>query len=62
MDLHTFEPDGTHLSYQNLNGITGTLDVDDTSSYGSENYLVGSDDVMAGEHTIGINYFSGEAK
>ena len=40
MDLHTFEPDGTHLSYQNLNGITGTLDVDDTSSYGSENYLV----------------------
>jgi|TARA_B100000519_G_scaffold197017_1_gene204205 uncharacterized protein YfaP (DUF2135 family) len=54
MDLHTFEPDGTHLSYQNLNGITGTLDVDDTSSYGSENYLVGSDDVMAGEHAIGI--------
>lgn len=59
VDLHVFEPDGTHVYYSNKTGSDGFLDVDDTRSFGPENYFVACSDVNAGEYSFGVNYYSG---
>lgn len=61
MDLHVFEPDGTQIYYRNLRGAIGTLDHDDTSSFGPENYVVSCDAVSEGQYRVGVNYYSGSA-
>jgi len=40
LDLHIYEPNGTHVYYSNRQGVSGFLDVDDTSSFGPEHYFV----------------------
>lgn len=37
-DLHTYEPDGTHVFYGHPVGNSGLLDVDNTQAYGPEHY------------------------
>ncbi|PLX66115.1 MAG: hypothetical protein C0603_11915 [Denitrovibrio sp.] len=59
VDLHVYEPDSTHVYYQNMAGNSGNLDKDDTSSYGPEHYFVACDKVQTGTYTIGVNYYSG---
>jgi hypothetical protein len=59
IDLHVYEPDGTHVDYRNKRGNAGYLDVDDTSSYGPENYYVSSSSLQLGSYLIGVNYYSG---
>ena len=59
VDLHAFEPNGSHVYYRNFTGRSGTLDVDDTSSYGPENYFVPCNKVELGAYRIGVNYFCG---
>ena len=59
VDLHAFEPNGSHVYYRSRTGRSGTLDVDDTSSYGPENYFVPCNKVELGTYRIGVNYFRG---
>lgn len=61
VDLHAFEPNGTHVYYANRTGSSGMLDVDDVTGFGPENYVVPCDRVLPGTYRIGINYFSGSA-
>ena len=61
VDLHVFEPNGSHVYYRNLVGQDGQLDVDDVSGWGPENYVVACNDVNAGTYEIGVNYYSGRA-
>jgi len=59
VDLHAFEPNGSHVYYRDKVGQDGSLDVDDTMSYGPENYVVPCEDVNLGTYEIAVNYFSG---
>ncbi|MCH8888809.1 hypothetical protein IID26_00055 [Patescibacteria group bacterium] len=59
VDLHVFEPNGTHVYYANRFGISGFLDVDDVTSFGPEHYFVGCDTLEEGMYRIGVNYFRG---
>ncbi len=61
VDLHTFEPNGSHVSYLNRYGISGYLDKDDRFSYGPEHYYVSCDTLEFGTYKIGVNYFAGSA-
>lgn len=60
VDLHVFEPDGTHVYYSNLFGSVGYLDVDDVSSFGPEHYFVSCENLVAGTYRIGANYYRGD--
>jgi uncharacterized protein YfaP (DUF2135 family) len=59
LDLHVFEPNGTHVYYANLLGISGYLDLDDTASYGPEHYFVSCDTLETGTYRFGVNYYYG---
>ncbi|MEI2774343.1 MAG: hypothetical protein V9G98_27825 [Candidatus Competibacter sp.] len=61
VDLHAFEPNGTHVYYANRFGPSGFLDVDDVTSYGPEHYFVGCDTLEIGTYRIGVNYYYGTA-
>ena len=61
VDLHAFEPNGSHVYYRNFTGQDGTLDVDDTNGQGPENYVVACENVNTGTYQIGVNYYSGNA-
>ncbi len=61
VDLHVFEPNGEHVYYMNKSGISGYLDLDDTSGYGPEHYYVSCEGLEAGTYEVGVNYFSGSA-
>lgn len=59
VDLHVFEPGGAHVYYSAMNGQSGTLDRDDTNSWGPENYVVTCERVTFGTYRIGLNFFAG---
>lgn len=59
VDLHIFEPNGSHVYYLNPVGQDGELDVDDTDGQGPENYFVACDAVNVGTYQFGVNYFHG---
>ncbi|KAF7768869.1 hypothetical protein PCIT_a3386 [Pseudoalteromonas citrea] len=61
IDLHAFEPNGSHVYYQDFTGQDGTLDVDDINGQGPENYVVACENVNTGTYQIGVNYYSGSA-
>ena len=61
VDLHAFEPGGSHVYYAAKQGQSGFLDVDDVTSFGPEHYIVGCDTVQTGTYRIGVNYFRGDA-
>jgi len=60
VDLHAYEPNGAHVYYRRKRGVSGTLDVDDVTSYGPENYVVECDSIEVGTYRIGVNYYAGE--
>lgn len=62
VDLHIFEPSGSHVYYQDLIGLSGFLGRDDVSRdylRGTEHYVVGCDDLQTGEFRFGVNYYQG---
>jgi len=60
MDLHVLEPDGTHVYWAHKTGISGHLDVDDTSSYGPEHYYTNCN-LKTGNYTVYLYFYSGYA-
>lgn len=61
VDLHVFEPNGTHVYYGHLLGISGYLDRDDVTSWGPEHYYVSCDGLESGTYRVGVNYYHGNA-
>ncbi|MGK2905990.1 MAG: YfaP family protein [Desulfuromonadales bacterium] len=62
VDLHVYEPDGTHVYYGNRLGSSGYLDRDDISAFGPEHYyVVDCETLAAGTYRVGVNYFWGRA-
>jgi len=59
VDLHVFEPDGTHVYYRNMRGSYGYLDLDDVTGYGPEHYYVSCGDIKQGTFKVGVNYYEG---
>jgi len=62
VDLHVFEPSGTHVFYARRQGLSGFLDVDNTWGYGPEHYVVACNTIQPGNYAVGINYYSGSAR
>lgn len=60
VDLHTFEPSGSHVYYQSKSGVVGYLDVDNTVASGPEHYFASCDPsiLQAGTYRVGINNYS----
>ena len=60
VDLHTFEPSGTHVFYAAKAGISGFLDVDNVISNGPEHYFATCDaaTLQLGTYRIGLNNFA----
>ena len=61
VDLHIYEPNGTHVYYSNKRGTSGFLDRDDTTGFGPEHYFVGCDTLETGVYRVGVNYYNGNA-
>ena len=61
VDLHAFEPSGSHVYYFSRRGSSGFLDVDDVTSFGPENYFVACNKIELGTYRIGVNYYRGSA-
>ena len=61
VDLHIFEPNGTHVYYGAPSGTAGYLDVDDVTSFGPEHYYSDCTRIITGEYRIGVNYYSGRS-
>lgn len=59
VDLHIFEPTGTHVYYLNRQGASGYLDYDDTDGFGPEHFFIDCDLVQSGTYQFGLNYFTG---
>lgn len=60
IDLHTYEPNGMHVSWMNMQGISGALDRDDRSYNGPEHYHVPSCETLEkGVYEIALDYFEG---
>ncbi len=59
VDLHVFEPDGSHVYYSDRFGSVGYLDVDDVTSFGPEHYFAACEDLLAGTYRVGVNYYFG---
>lgn len=61
IDLHVYEPNGTHVYWYYMQGISGSLDRDDRSHYGPEHYHVPSCDTLErGLYEIALDYFEGD--
>lgn len=60
VDLHTYEPSGSHVYYIQQTGVTGFLDVDNTFARGPEHYYASCDDSVleTGTYGIGINNYA----
>jgi hypothetical protein len=62
VDLHVFEPDGSHVYYASPVGTSGYLDYDDVTSWGPEHYyVVDCEDLAVGTYRVGVNYYRGSA-
>jgi hypothetical protein len=61
VDLHVYEPNGTHVYWYNLDGTSGKLDTDDTSRWGPEHYRVLTcDRIEEGYYEIALDYYKGD--
>lgn len=65
VDLHSFEPSGSHVFYRQLQGISGYLDVDNTQGFGPEHYFASCDKtkLATGVYRISLaNYARAEGR
>ncbi len=60
VDLHTIEPDGSHVYYSKREGNSGYLDVDNTQAIGPEHYFAtcSASELQTGIYQIGVNNYS----
>ena len=60
VDLHTFEPSGSHVYYAARQGTSGRLDYDNTVSNGPEHYYAScsANSLRTGNYSIGVNNFA----
>ena len=59
VDLHVYEPSGSHVFYQSMTGSSGYLDVDNTVANGPEHFFAAceAEKLQAGTYQVGIaNY------
>ena len=60
IDLHVYEPNGTHVYFLNRQGISGALDYDDRYRFGPEHYRVLTCDMLEeGIYRIALDYYYG---
>jgi hypothetical protein len=61
IDLHVFEPGGSHVYYANMHGASGYLDRDDIPGTGPEHYYAtcNATDLELGTYTVKINNYNG---
>ena len=61
VDLHTYEPGGSHVFYLKMQGEAGALDVDNRKANGPEHYYASCDarELQGGAYIIGVNNFKG---
>lgn len=59
MDLHIYEPGGTHLSYKKLRGNAGRIDRDSLKGGAPEVYSVDCNNMLTGTYDIGVRFYSG---
>ncbi|MFT6908412.1 MAG: hypothetical protein ACJAS1_005113 [Oleiphilaceae bacterium] len=65
VDLHAFEPEGSHVYYSDPSGVSGYLDVDNTVANGPEHYYATCDSsqLQTGVYQISIaNYNAADGK
>jgi len=61
VDLHIYEPNGSHVFWYNMVGPSGELDKDDTTKWGPEHYRVLTCDMLEeGFYRIGLDYYLGD--
>lgn len=60
VDLHTYEPNGSHVYYRHKRGTSGYLDFDNTSANGPEHYFASCDQsqLLLGNYRIAIANYS----
>jgi hypothetical protein len=59
VDLHVFEPGGSHVYYADRQGNNGFLDRDDVTAFGPEHYYASCSTLRAGTYRVGVNYYRG---
>ena len=60
IDLHVYEPNDSHVFFENFDGPSGSLDRDDRSGHGPEHYYVYScENLEQGVYHVGLDYFDG---
>ena len=59
VDLHVYEPNGMHVYYQSLVGVSGYLELDVVTGSGPEHYYVACGSVEEGVYSVGVNYYNG---
>jgi hypothetical protein len=59
VDLHIYEPSGTHVYYAARQGQAGYLDRDDTVGTGPEHYYTSCQNPIPGTYQFGVNYYAG---
>jgi uncharacterized protein YfaP (DUF2135 family) len=60
MDLHVYEPNGSHVFWYTPDGFSGFLDKDDVNSWGPEHYTVDTcDSLETGSYRVALDYYEG---
>jgi len=65
VDLHVFEPGGSHVFYQSKRGQSGYLDVDNTRANGPEHYYAScnAETLQTGVYQVGLaNYYRADGR
>ena len=61
IDLHVWEPDGSHVYYSSRTGSTASLDIDNVCGFGPDNIYVSPGNADSGTYYVGIVNDSGTA-
>lgn len=56
LNLHIFEPNGSHVYPVTKNGTSGILDVENTSGFGPEHYHTDCNQLQVGRYYFGVSY------
>jgi antitoxin component YwqK of YwqJK toxin-antitoxin module len=59
VDLHVYEPSGSHVYFVDDRGVSGYLDLDDKDGEGPEHYYAKCETLQPGIYKIAVDYFSG---